>query len=179
MTTASRLMMTEEEFLEKYADALPSYEFVNGVVTRKPMTKRSHFQITDELLAAVRTYRQRAGGISGPEPTVDFSEGVSRIYRVPDIGYWSPDRTSTSEIMPPPTLAIVVLSPGQTMDELRDKCRFYRSAGVPVCWLINPDSRIFEVFEGDRDGDTHTGTLESPHLPGFRLELSELFSVLE
>ncbi|MBA4181435.1 MAG: hypothetical protein C0506_12665 [Anaerolinea sp.] len=179
MTTASRLLMTEEEFLEKYADELPSYEFVNGVVTRKPMTQRSHFQITDELLAAIRTYRLRAGGLSGPEPTVDFSDDASRIYRVPDIGYWSAERQSRLEVLPPPTLAIEVLSPGQTMAELREKCRFMRASGTDVCWLINPDTRRVEVFEADRDGDVQTGVLESAHLPGFRLELAELFSVLD
>jgi len=35
------LRMTEQDFLAGYADERPSYEFVNGEVTRKPMTKRS------------------------------------------------------------------------------------------------------------------------------------------
>ena len=68
MTTTPRLLMTEEEFLAKYADELPSYEFVNGEVTRKPMTKKTHMMLTDELQGALRDYRKRVGGMSGPEP---------------------------------------------------------------------------------------------------------------
>ena len=173
--------MTEEEFLEKYADELPSYEFVNGEVTQKPMTKKTHMMLTDECSGLLRDYRKRVGGMSGPEPTVNFSDTLNRIYRVPDVAYWAPGKERGGEVMLPPTLAIEVPSPGQTMRELREKCRFMRAGGTDVCWLVDPTRRTVEVFDDARDGEVQpeTAVLESPHMPGFRLALADLFAVLD
>ncbi len=181
MTTTPRLLMTEEEFLAKYADELPSYEFVNGEVTQKPMTKNTHFRLADEIGGQLREYRRRAGGMSGQEPTIDFSQGATRIYRVPDVAYWAPAKEYGGEIMLPPTLAVEIPSPGQTIRELRAKCRFMRAGGVEVCWLVDPDRRTVEVFDDAQDSRTLSApaVLESPHMPGFRLPLDELFSVLD
>lgn len=173
--------MSEQEFLDKYADELPSYEFVNGEVTQKPMTKKTHLLLSDELLGVVRDYRKRVGGMSGPEPTINFSDTLNRIYRVPDVAYWAPGKERGRDVMLPPTLAIEVPSPGQTMRELREKCRFMRAAGTDVCWLFDPASHSVEVFDDTLDGEVlrEPAVLESHFLPGFRLALADLFSVLE
>lgn len=83
--------------------------------------------------------------------------------------------------MMPPTLAVEVRSPDDTMAEQRAKCRFYRNHGVDVCWLVDPASRTVEVFEAGREGAVlgANDTLTTPHLPGFALELSALFAVLD
>lgn len=173
--------MTEEEFLAKYAGELPSYEFANGEVTQKPMTKQTHFLVADEIAGQLRDYRRRAGGMSGQEPTVDFSDSINRIYRVPDVAYWAPGKDRGGEVMLPPTLAVEIPSPGQTMHELRMKCRFFRENGVDVAWLIDPDRRTVEVFEDARDGEvlSEAAILDSPHMPDFRLALADLFAVLD
>jgi Uma2 family endonuclease len=180
-TSTAVLRMTEEEFLARYADERPSYEFVNGEVTQKPMTKRSHFLVAGEIAAALREYR-RAGarGLSGEDPTVNISVGADRRYRAPDVAYWSPAKAGRAEILGPPTLAVEVLSPGQTLSMMRAKCREYRSRGVEACWLINPNRRTAEVFDEARDGEPLTeGLLECGALPGFRLPLAELFAPLD
>src|SRR5687768_10893226 len=86
------LRMSEEEFLARYADLKPSYEFVNGEVSQKPMPKRDHFFIQDEIAGALRAYRKRVGGISGAEPTVNVSKFRDRRYRAPDAAYWAPGK---------------------------------------------------------------------------------------
>lgn len=58
---------------------------------------------------------------------------------------------------------------------LRRKCRTYRQSGVDVAWLIDPDHQLVEVFEDDLDGEPATGTLRSRYLPGFELDLDELW----
>lgn len=171
--------MTEDEFLERFADLLPSYEFVNGVVTQKPMTKRSHFLIVRRLIVLLDRYEATAGGTSGPEPTIELFARDTHAYRVPDLAYWTPAKDRKSAVMGAPTLAVEVASPGQTLESLREKCRFMREAGTDVCWLIDPEARRVEVFEAGRDGDVTTGVLESPHLPGLRVELAALFAVLD
>jgi Uma2 family endonuclease len=67
------------------------------------------------------------------------------------------------------------------MASQRRKCRLYRSAGVPVVWLVDPVGRSVEVFDEGRDGVAlpADGVLETVELPGFRLPLVELFAVLD
>jgi Uma2 family endonuclease len=65
------------------------------------------------------------------------------------------------------------------MAELREKCLFFRTNGVEACWLIDPDARTAELFEGERDGVLTTGALTAAALPGFLLSLDALFAVLQ
>ncbi|MGH2633517.1 MAG: Uma2 family endonuclease, partial [Tepidiformaceae bacterium] len=83
--------------------------------------------------------------------------------------------------MLPPTLAVEVRSPDETMDAQRTKGRFYRAHGVDVAWLIDPESRTVELFDEAHDGQTlpSDSALESSYLPGFSLPLAELFAVLD
>ncbi|MCZ2109207.1 MAG: Uma2 family endonuclease, partial [Dehalococcoidia bacterium] len=105
-----------------------------------------------------------------------FTDGAN--YRLPDVSYWSsPSRPANDSV---PTLAIEVRSPGQTMGELREKCRFFRRNGVQVAWLADLESRTVEVFEEERDAEALTApaVLTSLALPGFALDLAGLFGVL-
>jgi Uma2 family endonuclease len=175
--------MTERDYLARYADERPSYEFVNGEVTQKPMTKRSHTRLAEELLFRLGTYwRSRGGGRSGPEPTVNLSQLQDRRYRVPDLAYWAVGRPETDgEIFLPPTLAIEIQSPGQTLTLLRSKCREYRARGVDAAWLVLPSRRVVEVFDSEHDG-VALGTsdkLTAAELPGFAVDLAELFAVVD
>ena len=96
--------------------------------------------------------------------------------------YWAPGKprgdSDAAEL--PPSLAVEVRWPGESMNSQRDRCRFYREHGVDVCWLIDPRSRVAERFEGDFDAEPvpADGALTSAHLPGFALPLSELFAAL-
>ena len=98
------------------------------------------------------------------------------------MAYWAPGKPQGDGYrMLPPTLAVEVRSPDETMAEQRAKCRFYRHHGVEVAWLIDPEARTVEVFDADRDGETLSAdaALESSYLPGFSLPLEKLFAVLD
>jgi Uma2 family endonuclease len=174
--------MSEREFLAHYADERPSYEFVNGEVTQKPMTKRSHVVLQEELQVALRAYRKgRPGSFSGADPTTDFSRPADRRYFVPDVAYWAPGKLQGGEVFLPPTLAIEIQSQGQTLFTLRTKCREYRARGVDVAWLVLPSRRVVEVFDSANDG-TPIGPgekLTAAELPGFVVMLDELFAALD
>jgi len=181
-TSLAPVRISESEFLARYADLKPPYEFLNGEVTQKPVTKREHTLLQDEIQAVLRDYRRRTkGALSGPTPTINMSQRADRRYRVPDVGYWGPGKPQGGEIFAPPTLAVEIQSPGQTLVFLRGKCREYRERGVDVAWLVLPPRRVVEVFEAGRDGVALTGedVLASPHLPRFELRVAELFAVLD
>jgi len=171
--------MTEEAFL-RLDHVKPRLEYIDGRAVQKPVPKRKHVQLARKLTAAVDALIEREGGEGGPEPHIWFAS--ERQYRLPDVAYWAPGKPQGDDYrMLPPTLAVEVRSPDETMAEQRAKCRFYRAHGVEVAWLIDPEARIVEVFDDGRDGEAlpADATLESTYLPGFSLPLAGLFAVLD
>ncbi len=168
--------MSEREFLA-LPEEKPYLEYVDGVVLQKPMANRAHRLIVQFLDYLIYGYQLRAGGDGGPEGRVRLPDGSG--YRLPDTAYWTEQRFSGDDSVP--SLVIEVRSPGQTVAELRRKCRSFRANGVDVCWLIDPMARTVEVFEGDRDAEqlAADGVLEATVMPGFSLALSDLFAVLD
>ena len=160
----------------------PYSEYVYGEVVQKMSPVPSHVRLIDEMAISIGTYRKRVGGFSGPELRVEFQTERGPEYRLPDYCYFVPGReVGGGRFGNPPTLAIEVRSPGESMDAQREKCRYYRRYGVDVAWLIDPESRTAEVFEGDADGRRldPDSSLESTLLPGFSLSLADLFAALD
>ena len=170
MTVSAYLSIPEEA---------PYLELVDGEVIEKAMPDEDHGAIIEAVAMEVGPYRRLRGGMSGTEIRSGF-EGVTDMnFRLPDYSYWAPERQSKlGRWNSPPTLAVEVRSPDETMASQRAKCRWFRSYGVDGCWLIDPGSRTVEVFEGDRDGVIAESLLESPFLPGLQIPVESLFSGL-
>lgn len=165
--------MTPEEYLA-LPEEKPYLEYVDGMVLQKPMPTEEHAEIALELGSHLKTWARPRKGRVGVEARM--RQGELPNYRVPDVSYW--DASVPRGAGAPPTLAVEIRSPDQTLAELQAKCRSLRSAGVAVCWLIDPTSRVALVFDDTHDGDA-TSVLESSVLPGFRLALIELFQFLD
>lgn len=83
-----------------------------------------------------------------------------------------------------PDLAVEVLSPSNTLPELRRKAEVYLQNGTALVWLVNPDEKTAETWRLE-NGKTISETVGTggaldgqPGLPGFRLELDALFSLV-
>jgi len=77
-----------------------------------------------------------------------------------------------------PDLAVEVVSPNDTADEVEAKVFEYLAAGTGAVWVVYPRSRRVTVHTPDGLARTYApgATLEMPALlPGFRLDLRELF----
>jgi len=166
--------MTPEQFLA-LPEEKPYLEYVHGVVLQKPMANSSHARVAAEVATEIRLFTRQHGGHVGVEARSALGPGPD--YRLPDVSYWAPGRPAGDDSLP--TLAVEVRSPSQTMAELREKCRFFRTNGVEACWLSDPDARTAELFEGERDGVLTTAALTAAALPGFLLSLDALFAGLQ
>jgi Uma2 family endonuclease len=187
MVTAALVLsgidMSEDEYLETLAHS-KRFEFTNGVVTAKRgphMTQKTHVAIAEEISAVFREYRMARGGFGGQTPTTNLSQGFDRAYRLPDFAYWAPGRRVGDSIFDPPSAGVEIVSPDQSVADLRAKCRFYRSRGIDVCWLIHPDQRWVEVWDASNEGVRvpEGGALETAALSGFRLELTRLWAAID
>lgn len=166
------LRMSEAEYLA-LPEEKPYLEYVDGVVLQKPMPNWDHTLLAGELIIEFGAYQRVHGGATGPE----FRARLPRVgnHRLPDVSFWAADRPKGDSSLP--TLVVEIRSPGQTMNELRAKCRSFIAAGVDACWIIDPVSRTAEVFEGDDVRPIGPGgTLESAAMPGFSLPLADLFA---
>ena len=84
-----------------------------------------------------------------------------------------------------PDIVVEVLSPGNKVKELRNKYDIYEESGVKEYWLVSPQDETFliytlidEKYQASRlmtYGDTVTSTV----LPGFALDLTELFESIK
>lgn len=75
-----------------------------------------------------------------------------------------------------PMIAIEVVSPNQTLDEIRVKATFYRGAGVDEVWILDPQARIAEIWTvAGQTQVTAAQPLTSALLPGFTVMLGSLF----
>jgi Uma2 family endonuclease len=80
-----------------------------------------------------------------------------------------------------PNLAVEVVSPTNTADEVVEKIEEYFAAGVQLVWVIHPKRRRFEVYESPTavrvlgPGDVLDG---GTVLPGFRLPIDDLYAAL-
>jgi Uma2 family endonuclease len=81
-----------------------------------------------------------------------------------------------------PNLIVEVVSPTDRAEELDEKVHEYLTAGVALVWVIYPSRRSAHVYQSPNagrrllPGDDLVG---DPVLPGFRLRIDELFSVIE
>ena len=171
--------LTLEEYLA-LPEEKPYREFIHGRAVPKPMTNSDHIDLVAEIVAALRLYARATGGRSGPEASILVGEAHDQRVLLPDAAYWAPGRRKGRYPMNAPTVAVEVRSPSQTRPEQREKCRFYVSHGVEAAWLVDPDSRTVEVFEGGAVLTLSSGdTLTSAAMPGFELSVAELFSAVE
>jgi Uma2 family endonuclease len=77
-----------------------------------------------------------------------------------------------------PTLAVEILSPNDTVEEIDEKLALCRRAGVALVWVIDPYVQTVTVHTTDNRPTLFNIDQElsaEPHLPGLRIAVSRLF----
>lgn len=169
--------MTAEEFLA-LPETKPGFELFDGRVIQKAVTNADHIRIVWRLAAAFHDYAASRGGAGGPEGSVAFDSGkVEPDVLLPDFAFWAAGVDMGVYPLAPPTIAIEVRSPSQTMASQREKCEFYVHHGVREAWLIDPEGQTVDVFGpgGTVERLEATATLRSGALPGFDVRLASVF----
>jgi len=136
--------VTLEEFLQM-PEGEPAYEYADGMVTQKVSPKAYHGQTQYSFAEAVNLY-------GGPRRLARaFTETRStfggRSY-VPDVGVfrWAniprrPDGKLLNDFETPWDIAVEIVSPEQSRQEIERKCRWYIANGVEIALMIDPDPR--------------------------------------
>lgn len=116
-----------------------------------------------------------------------FNFGPILPQRRPDVAYVSYERWPRKRRVPRthawavvPELAVEVVSPSNTFEEVLGKVQEYFQAGVQAVWVVAPPQQQVYVYQSPSRIQVVTiqeALTGEPFLPEFRLALTELFDV--
>ena len=178
-------VMSLKNFLE-LPEFKPAFEYIGGRIIQKMSPLFPHSRLQGSLWRRLEDFaRPRKLGEAFLELRCVFG-GASQV---PDIAFLAEDRIpkyrrgeEPSHFPFAPDLAVEILSPGQTVGELKLKLRHSLKHGSKLGWLILPRRELVHVLRPRHKatvlqiGDALDG---GEVLPGFTLPLTELFSWLE
>ncbi len=77
-----------------------------------------------------------------------------------------------------PSLVVEILSRKTRFEYLQEKIATYRSAAVPLVWVIDPHKRTVAIYQNGKEpmmADVHSNLTGGDVLPGFSVPVSRLF----
>ncbi|MCE9561605.1 MAG: Uma2 family endonuclease [Planctomycetes bacterium] len=160
------------------------YELIDGMPKEKPMGAESD-EVAMSAGSLIRAFvkANRLGHVYGSQTGFQCFPKDSKAVRMPDTSYVATgrlpnDRTPEGYIKIAPDLAVEVISPNETYEEVEAKVKEYRSAGVKLIWVVSPKSRtvLIRRLDGTCAEVDEAGTLSGEDvIPGFACPVVELF----
>jgi Uma2 family endonuclease len=158
------------------------WELVDGVLVEKTM---GYFESRLAIVLAYLMGRfledRDLGIVLGADAASRFAPD---LVRVPDVSFVSwdrlPDRKTPREPLPDlvPDLAVEILSPSNTPQEMDRKLKDYFRTGVRLVWYVDPEEQTVRVHTSveqsrllKKDDTLDGGTV----LPGFSVSITEWF----
>jgi Uma2 family endonuclease len=186
MAPASAARLTSEDFLQLPEDGR-HYELIEAELCVNPSGTPRHQIVAGNVAVALFMYiRQHGGGTVyiGPIDVVLDEHTVVE----PDIIVISSERLAivgpTNVEGAPDLIVEVVCDHTRRRDEIT-KRKLYEQHGVDEYWIVDPVIDLVKVYR--RDGKTFTrvaeisvesgGTITTPLLPGFALDVHAIFGV--
>jgi Uma2 family endonuclease len=161
-------------------------ELVDGTLVEKPVGYEEGL-IALAIAAALRTFvrKHKLGIVNGPDGTIRMS---SENIRLPDVSFVAaddlPGRKRPKQRAPklPPTLAIEVISAGNTKAEMRRKSGEYFESGARLVWLVYPRTKTVTVFDSASKAPReilHLKDVLSGEnvVPGFSMPVADVFDI--
>jgi Uma2 family endonuclease len=184
--TVTGLMTADEFFDSPYAEG---FELINGKVVSKRggteinmPTGAKHGAVTDELESRISYFvrENKLGKVFAAETGFILAEGTVRGIDISFVGNEKITKFGIPESFFPcaPDLAVEVISPGNTFDEIQDKIEQYLAAGTKLVWIVYPKRKMVHIHRQSnvikvlRENDELTG---EEVLPDFKVRLTEIF----
>ena len=176
-----RLLTAED--LERMPDQGGRHELVRGRLVKPMPPNPFHGNIVFRLSYRLQTYLDETGIAEGFVETGFLLSRQPDIVRSPDLSVVLRARLEGMDLSRGffpggPDLAVEVVSPGDTHDEVADKVEDYLAFGVRLVWVVRPTRRTVAVHRPGEAVKILAGddALDGGDiLPGFTLPLAKLF----
>jgi Uma2 family endonuclease len=184
--TMSTAVATEARYTPEDLLAMPdskSYELVGGQLVERNMGAESS-RVGGGLFSRLdRFCEEHALGIAWPADNgYQCFPHDPGLVRKPDVSFLRHVRLP-GDVVPkgwikiPPDLAVEVVSPNDSSDQLEEKLADYEKVGIPLIWVISLTSRTVMVYRADgsvsrlHEDDELSG---EDIIPGFRCLIREI-----
>lgn len=184
MTIAPATLTLADFFARPDIDESPAWEFVNGVMTKKPMPQGKHSQLQFMICQAIN---QAADPLKFAHAFPELRFNLLKRSLVPDVAVFLWDRIPRSnegeianQFNLSPDWVIEILSPQQNVTKVMANISYCLDQGSELGWLIDPEDKNVTVFFCDRhplyfsvtDPEINQAQEPLPTLSGLDLSLS-------
>jgi Uma2 family endonuclease len=178
MATTTRL--TFEEFQNLPEQEGVRYELDEGELLMEPSPALRHNFVRQRIALRLMTFLE-SHQLGAVAEEMDFRLAPNTV-RKPDVAFITSERLKNidldrSPIDGAPSLAVEVISPSNTAQDIAKKTEQYLRAGSHAVWIVHPQLRFVEVHskEGIRQFREPELLKEESLIPGFSLSLTYVF----
>ncbi len=186
MATVTPRRYTPADLLKINGRLMP--ELIDGkLVEREPMGQEAD-EVGTNLIVFLKEYAKATlpGVINGGQGGFQIFPDDPKKVRIPDVAFTRRDRMPgggpvKGHCRVVPELAVEIISPNDLATKVRRKVRDFLAAGIPLVWVVCPESRDVAVYRLDgtgalrKEGETLDG---EGILPGFACPVAALFEGL-
>jgi Uma2 family endonuclease len=185
-TPAEGKVWTDAEFMALNRDG-HRYEIVNGELIDMGNSGAKHGYVCSVLMILLGGYVhiQKLGAMFDSSTAFKMKSGNKRS---PDVSFMAKERLQGLDELPDgflegaPDLAVEILSPSNTVEEIHNKLVEYFDNGSRLVWVINPKEKYVLVYRSSEEPDRLLKSIDSLDgeeiVPGFSLAIAELFQKL-
>ena len=181
-----RIKFTYEDYKSLPESETKRYELLGGELVEVPSPTEYHQRISRNLEFMLWRFvkEQDLGWVYDAPLDVVLGQGDTREVVQPDIFFISKEREkiiAEEEIRGAPDLVVEIISPGTAERDRGYKKTLYARHGVKEYWIVDPKGKAVEVYTLGTKGFELVKVykageiLESPLLPGLRVDLGEVF----
>ena len=153
----------------------PDCDYVDGEVLERNLGEKEHSILQQALVFLFRTHRDEWKVEVFPELRVQISP---LRYRVPDVTVVRAGLHWNRILRTPPLLLFEILSPEDSLRDMRERIDDYFNLGTEHVWIVDPGLRKGYVCSKTGFQEPDGGVLEIPGTP-IRVVLHELFAELD
>jgi Uma2 family endonuclease len=185
-TPSETKIWTDAEFMALNRDG-HRYEIVNGELIDMGNSGAKHGYVCSILMILLGGYVRlhKLGAMFDSSTAFKMKSGNKRS---PDISFMAKERLQGLDDIPDgflegaPDLAVEILSPSNTVEEIDKKIIEYFDNGSRLVWLISPKQNYILVYRNGQEPDRLVKSNDSLDgeeiVPGFNLPVAELFQKL-
>ncbi len=169
-------LLTVEDLLRLPPPKTGHYELHHGEIVHMTTSKWGHQRIQDRLVALLRSVAGERAYV-----TKEMSFRPAPEYEVweADVGLAFANRANEvaddEYLMGAPDLAVEVLSPSNTVDEINEKMSICLANGCASFWIVDPKRKRVSVTEGDVTRHYSSAASISCDLLGADVPVAEIF----